>query len=156
MKKQIGVISDTHGLLRPEAIDALGGSDLIIHAGDVGKRQVLDTLKKIAPVVAVLGNTDGGELKWMLPEVEMIVFKSEHFYLLHDLCELDIDPGAAGVSVVISGHTHEPKAYRNNGTLYLNPGSAGPRRDELPVSVARMRVGDDELDYEIIELPNSD
>ncbi len=156
MNKQIGVISDTHGLIRPEAIKALTGTELIIHAGDVGSREVLDKLEEIAPVVAVLGNTDGGELRWKLPETERIEFWGKHFYLLHDLNNLYINPVGAMISVVISGHTHKPKAYRRNGTLYLNPGSAGPRRDELPVSVARMRVGDGELDYEIIELPISD
>lgn len=133
----IGVISDTHGLLRPEAVQALEGSSLIIHAGDVGDPGILDELRKIAPVVAVRGNIDKGEA---LPEVMRVEHGGVSIYVLHDVNQLDIDPAAAGFDAVISGHSHKPSIREENGVLYLNPGSAGPRRFRLPVTVARLDV----------------
>ena len=148
----IGVISDTHGLLRPEAAAALQGSELILHAGDVGNPSVLDQLRAISPTVAIRGNVDAGEWAESLPETEAIAVGRLHLYMLHDLARLDVDPKAAGFAAVISGHTHRPHAELRDGVLYLNPGSAGPRRFNLPLAVARLEVSGDRLTHEIIEL----
>jgi uncharacterized protein len=148
----IGVISDTHGLLRPEAIEALRGSELIVHAGDVGKVDVLDALRAIAPTVAVRGNVDTGDLAATLPETEVVEVGRAHLYVLHDLSQIDLDPRAAGFAAVIFGHSHRPIAEIREGVLYLNPGSAGPRRFSLPVAVARLLVEGDRLSHEIVEL----
>lgn len=149
----IGVISDTHGLLRPEAVAALEGSALILHAGDVGDVRILERLEEIAPVHAVRGNTDGGELKKMLPATAVVDLGSESIaYLLHGDEELDLDPAAARIALVVSGHTHVPRVERRGGVLYLNPGSAGPRRFSLPVTVARVWVDEGGLSAEIVEL----
>jgi len=148
----IGVISDTHGLLRPEAVRALQGSELILHAGDVGDPKILDELRAIAPVVAVRGNIDQGDWAMKLPEYELVERQGVSIYLLHDLNQLDLDPPAAGVQAVISGHSHKPAMRTEKGVLYLNPGSAGPRRFKLPVTVARLSVVSKKLAAELLEL----
>jgi putative phosphoesterase len=150
--KHVGVISDTHGLMREQAIDALKGSELIIHAGDIGTREVLERLSAIAPVRAVRGNNDRDEWARTLPVTDVIELGSQQIYLLHDLAELDIDPAAAGMAAVITGHSHKPLAQVRNGVLYLNPGSAGPRRFSLPIALARLRVSSSGLQHELIEL----
>jgi putative phosphoesterase len=145
----IGVISDTHGLLRPEALQALAGSSLIIHAGDVGDPGILDALRKIAPVAAVRGNIDKGDA---LPEFLRVEHGGALIYVLHDVNQLDLDPAAAGLQVVISGHSHKPSIRKNGGVLYLNPGSAGPRRFTLPITVARLHVAGKQVEAESVEL----
>jgi putative phosphoesterase len=141
--KTVGVISDTHGLLRPEAVAALEGVDLIVHAGDIGNPEIIDELREIAPVHAIRGNVDRGLWADEFSPTEIVDLDGQSLYVLHDLNELDLDPAAAGFRVVISGHTHDPKITEERGVLYLNPGSAGPRRFRLPISLAQMRIGDD-------------
>lgn len=136
----IGVISDTHGVLRPEALEVLSGVDHIVHAGDIGSAAVLDELRRIAPVTAVRGNNDRGRWARSLPESVKVRFADRTVYVLHDLKELDVDPVAERVAVVISGHSHDPVIERRHGVLYLNPGSAGPRRFNLPVCLATLRI----------------
>lgn len=136
----IGVISDTHGLLRPEAIDALRGSKHIIHAGDIGASEILDELAAIAPVTAIRGNIDKGAWARRLPETEVVELAGISIYILHDLAQLDLKPQAAGFNVVVSGHSHVPKQETHGDVLYFNPGSAGPRRFKLPVCVGRLVV----------------
>ena len=148
----VGVISDTHGLLRPEAIAALKDSELIIHAGDVGDPGILERLRAIAPTFAVRGNVDTASWAEALPLTEVVQTAGLQMYVLHNLADLDLDPKAAGFAAVISGHTHRPIAERRNDVLYLNPGSAGPRRFTLPVAVARLQVEGSRLSHEIIEL----
>ncbi len=148
----VGVISDTHGLLRPQAVDALRGADLILHAGDVGKPEVLDELRRLAPTFAVRGNVDHGDWALRLPVSEIVDVGDHSFYMLHIIDELDLDPPTAGFAAVIFGHSHQPSIDRRNGVLFLNPGSAGPRRFKLPVSIARVRVSDGKLDPEIVSL----
>lgn len=131
----IGLISDTHGLLREEALEALKNSDLIIHAGDAGKSEVLERLREIAPVVAVRGNVDHGAWASALPSTATAEAGSVRFYVLHNLQDLDLDPEAAGFQFVISGHTHKPECTQRSGIYYVNPGSAGPRRFRLPITV---------------------
>ena len=152
--RTIGVISDTHGLLREEALDALAGSDLIIHAGDVGKSEILEKLSEIAPVRAVYGNTDWGELRDALPgsDVVDLGMPGPLAYVLHIFESLDLDPVAAGFQVVIFGHTHQPLIRELEGVLYLNPGSAGPRRPDLPVTLARLTVEGDDMRAKILDL----
>jgi uncharacterized protein len=147
---KIGVISDTHGLMGPEAIAALRGSDAIVHAGDVGKPEVLDALRTLAPLTAIRGNVD----HWArdLPDREVLTLAGRHFYVIHDLHDLDLDPRAAGFDAVISGHSHRPKIERRDGVLYLNPGSAGPRRFTLPIAVAEIRISKRGLVPRLIEL----
>jgi uncharacterized protein len=149
----VGVISDTHGLLRPQAVEALRGSALIVHAGDVGGANVLERLHAIAPTFAVRGNVDAGEWARTLPTTEAVSVGPTHLYVLHDIAALDLDPKAAGFAAVISGHSHRPSAELREGILYLNPGSAGPRRFTLPVAVARLEVSGRHVAHEIIELP---
>ena len=149
---RIGVISDTHGLVRPEALRALAGAHLIVHAGDVGSPEVLDALRAVAPVVAVRGNNDRGRWAAALPETEVVETAGRTLYVLHDLKELDLDPGAAGFDAVIAGHSHKPRIERRDGVLYLNPGSAGPRRFRLPIAVAWLAVESAGLEAEIVEL----
>jgi putative phosphoesterase len=148
----IGLISDTHGLLRPQALAALGGSDLIIHAGDVGKPEVLAALKKLAPVVAVRGNVDTSPWVDTLPETAVAEAGSIRLYVLHNLQALDLNPAVAGFHVVISGHSHQPGKFERDGVLYINPGSAGPRRFQLPVSVARLNLEHRPFEVEFVEL----
>ena len=148
----IGVISDTHGLLRPEAVKALKGVELIIHAGDVGNLKVLANLSRIAPVHAVRGNTDRGEWAADLPPTRVVEVGGVHLYVLHELFCLDLDPAAAGLAAVIFGHSHSPHLERQNGVLFLNPGSAGPRRFTLPVTLARLALQNDSLQAQLIEL----
>jgi uncharacterized protein len=134
----LGLISDSHGLLRPEALAALRGSDLIIHAGDVGKPEILDQLRSIAPVIAIRGNIDKGAWADQLPPTAVVEAHSARIYVLHDLKELDLNPVDAGFHIVISGHSHKPGQTERSGVLYINPGSAGPRRFRLPITVARL------------------
>lgn len=148
----VGVISDTHGLVRAEAVDALGGVELILHAGDIGGPQVLEALGRVAPVVAVRGNNDKGVWAGPLPEREVVEIGAVSVYMLHDLKEIDISPHGAGFRVVVSGHSHRPSAEERGGVLYLNPGSAGPRRFKLPVSVARLRVTGPDVTAHVVEL----
>ena len=148
----IGVISDTHGLMRPEALQALTDTQLIIHAGDVGDPGILDTLRTIAPVVAVRGNVDKGDWVSALPEYELIEEGEVSIYVLHDVNQLDLDPAAAGIHAVISGHSHKPSIRTDRGVLYLNPGSAGPRRFKLPITVARLHLSGKRLEAERIDL----
>jgi putative phosphoesterase len=148
----IGVISDTHGMLRPEAIAALQGSQLILHAGDVGDPAILEALRAIAPTVAVRGNVDKGEWAAALPLSTVVGVGERRVYMLHDIAALDLDPLSAGIAAVIFGHSHRPSAERRNGVLFFNPGAAGPRRFKLPITVARLRVDGDELTHEIITL----
>lgn len=132
---RIGVISDTHGLLRPEALDALAGVEHILHAGDVGGIEILERLRTMAPVTAIRGNVDGFGPCAQLPETEVVELGGKTIYMLHDVHALDLNPEAAGFAVVISGHSHQPKIEHRKGVLYFNPGSAGPRRFSLPISV---------------------
>ena len=148
----IGVISDTHGLLRPEALDALRGSDHIIHAGDIGDPSILKKLAEIAPVTAVRGNVDRELWAKRLPLTEVFEAGKISVYVLHILQDLDLKPEAAGFDVVISGHSHVPKQEEKNGVLYFNPGSAGPRRFKLPVTVGKLFVDHGKVRGEIIEL----
>jgi putative phosphoesterase len=150
--KDIGVISDTHGLVREQALAALAGCELIIHAGDIGTPEVLERLGEIAPVRAVRGNNDRAVWARSLPQTDVIEIGAHHVYLLHDIGELDIDPAAARMAAVITGHSHKPAAEVREGVLYLNPGSAGPRRFKLPVAVARLRVSKNGIEHEIVEL----
>jgi putative phosphoesterase len=149
---RIGVISDTHGLLRPEALNALAGVDHILHAGDVGDPKILSALEAIAPLTAIRGNIDRSGPCAALPATEIVDLGGTTFYLLHDLHELDLDPMAAGISVVISGHSHKPLIERRRGVLYLNPGSAGPRRFSLPITIGLVTLGKGSPQAEIIPL----
>ena len=149
---KVGVISDTHGLLRPEAIDALRGAEAIVHAGDVGDARILEALNRLAPVTVVRGNVDHGEAASAWPPTATLDADGALVYVLHDLNELDLDPREAGLAVVVSGHTHAPVARVRDGVLYLNPGSAGPKRFRLPTTVAELLVGDGEPRARIIEL----
>lgn len=150
--KVVGVISDTHGLLRPEAVEALAGSELIIHAGDIGGPSVVEALRAIAPVYAVRGNNDRGGWAEEFPTYDVVEVGAAFVYVLHDLKELDLSPEAAGFRVVVSGHSHKPLAEERRGVLYLNPGSAGPRRFKLPVAVARLTIEGGDARAEIINL----
>ena len=136
----IGVISDTHGLLRPEAIAALRGSDRIVHAGDIGSPDVLRAIEAIAPVTAVRGNNDHGPWAKKLPVTEVLAIGGASLYVIHDVKELDLDPRAAGLAVVIAGHSHRPLSEERDGVLFFNPGSAGPRRFRLPICVGHLVV----------------
>jgi hypothetical protein len=149
---RVGVLSDTHGLLRPEARAFLIGSDYIVHGGDVGGQQILDELSAIAPLIAVRGNNDKQPWAAHLRHTELIRIGNVFAYVIHDLAELDLDPGAAGVSVVISGHSHKPTTTQRDGILYVNPGSCGPRRFKLPVSVGEILVTGNEVSARTIEL----
>jgi uncharacterized protein len=148
----IGVISDTHGLLRPEATAALRGSDLIVHAGDVGRPEVLAELGALAPTRAVRGNIDTAAWAQTLLARDIVAVGPCRLLVLHDIADLDLDPAAAGLAAVIFGHSHKPLIEMRKAVLFLNPGSAGPRRFKLPVTVARLRVAGARLDPEIVEL----
>jgi uncharacterized protein len=149
---RVGVISDTHGLLRPEAREFLRGCDNIIHAGDIGSEQVLQELLAIAPATAVRGNNDQGPWARALPETALAQFGEVLAYVIHDLAQLDIEPQAAGVTVVVSGHSHQPRIQERNGVLYVNPGSAGPRRFKLPIAVAELTIAGNSVTSRIVEL----
>jgi uncharacterized protein len=151
-KRLIGVISDTHGLIRPEVADAFSGVDLILHAGDIGTAEVIKELRSIAPIIAVRGNNDKGPWADRIPETEVVQIGNVSIYILHDLKAIDLSPGACGFQVVISGHSHRPSIETRGEVLFLNPGSAGPRRFKLPVTAARLTVDGSVVDGEIIEL----
>ena len=148
----IGVISDTHGLLRPEAVAALRGSELIIHAGDVGKPEILDELATLSPVVQIRGNVDHGIWAQGLPQTRTVEIGGVRIFVIHNIDDLSIDAAVAGYAAVISGHSHRPSALQKNGVLFLNPGSAGPRRFNLPVSVALLRVLGKTVEAQMVEL----
>lgn len=148
----IGVISDTHGLLRPEAIAALHKSQHIIHAGDVGAPEILDELARIAPLTAIRGNVDKGAWAGKLPETTVVELGGVSIYILHDLGQLDLKPEAAGFQVVISGHSHVPRQEMRDSVLYFNPGSAGPRRFKLPVTVGRLIIERKKVRGEIVTI----
>ncbi|HWG49982.1 MAG TPA: metallophosphoesterase family protein [Candidatus Acidoferrales bacterium] len=148
----IGVISDTHGLLRPQALEALRGSEHIIHAGDIGAPEIISELKQIAPVTAIRGNVDVQTWARDFPEMQVIELAGKSFYVIHDLNALDLNPKAAGFDVVISGHSHQPRQEIKDGVLYLNPGSAGPRRFKLPISVARIEISGALISATIVQL----
>lgn len=148
----VGVISDTHGLLRKDVFQVFKNADYILHAGDVGNQAILDELKKLAPLTVVRGNMDGGDWAADLALTDMVKIGNQYLYLLHDLSCLDIDPQAAGVDIIISGHTHKPLINKQGKILYLNPGSAGPERMNLPVSVAMLYISHNRLDAKIINL----
>jgi putative phosphoesterase len=148
----IGVISDTHGLLRSEAVEELRGVSRILHAGDVGTPEVLAALNEIAPVTAVRGNVDHGSWATRLPSSEVVEVEGVSIYVMHILTELDLKPEAAGFGVVVYGHSHEPKSEVKNGVLYFNPGSAGPRRFKLPVTVGKLVVDGGAVRGEIVEI----
>jgi putative phosphoesterase len=150
---KIGVISDTHGLLRPEVAPALAGVDRILHLGDVGKISILDELRKIAPVTAVRGNVDLEGPCSELPETEVVLIAGRYVYMLHDLSALHLDPAAGKFAAVLYGHSHVPNFIHKKGVLYFNPGSCGPRRFELPVTIGLLTIGPDgELRAEIVPL----
>jgi putative phosphoesterase len=137
----IGIISDTHGLLRPEAVEFLRGSEHIIHAGDIGAPEIVPELEKIAPVTAIRGNVDVQGWAQRFAETEAVELAGRQLYVIHDVNDMDLNPGAAGFAAVINGHSHQPKKEIKNGVLYFNPGSAGPRRFSLPVSIGKLVVG---------------
>lgn len=149
---RIGLISDTHGLLRPEALALLRGSDHIVHAGDIGNQDILQKLSAIAPVAAVRGNNDKDAWARTIPETQLLKFGKTFVYVLHDLAELDIDPKAAGVDVVVSGHSHRPIVEKRDGVLFVNPGSAGPRRFRLPIAVGELVITNATITPRIVEL----
>ena len=148
----VGVISDTHGLVRAEALAALAGVDVILHAGDIGSPEVLAALRAIAPVIAVRGNNDFGDWAEALPETEAVQIDGASIYLLHDANALDLDPGEAGFAAVVCGHSHQPRSERVGGVLFFNPGSAGPRRFKLPIALGRLRVDGGAVDCELVRL----
>ncbi len=150
---RVGVISDTHGLLRAAALEALAGVDLILHAGDVGRAEILQRLRDVAPTVAVRGNVDTSPWGRTLPETEVVDVEGRLIYMLHDRAALDLDPRAAGFAAVVFGHSHRPDATEANGVLFLNPGSAGPRRFSLPITLARLTITPTSLVHEFIDLP---
>ena len=147
----IGVISDTHGLLRPEAVELLRGSEHIIHAGDIGAPEIVGELEKIAPVTAICGNVDTEAWARRFAETEVVELGGLFLYVIHDANALDLNPKAAGFAAVISGHSHKPKQEIKDGVLYFNPGSAGPRRFKLPISVGRIQIVNGKLHGEILQ-----
>ncbi len=149
---RIGLISDTHGLLRPEATAALRGVDLIVHAGDVGAEAILNELRELAPVAAVRGNVDREPWANRLPETTVVEAGEVFLYVIHDVKQMDLEPAGGGFSAVISGHSHRPLIERRGGVLYVNPGSAGPRRFSLPVTVATLRVEGRSIEAELVDL----
>ena len=149
----IGLISDTHGLIRPEALEALQGVDLIIHAGDIGKPEVIAALKDIAPVLAIKGNNDIGAWADSFPDTKLVKSGNTKLFVIHNVKELDCDPVARGYQVVVSGHSHKPLVSMRDGVFFVNPGSAGPRRFKLPVAVGKLFIQNKQVKAEIIELP---
>ena len=150
--QRVGLISDTHGLLRLEALAFLRGSDFIVHAGDIGDAAVLEELRRLAPLTAVRGNNDKGPWAKSIAETEVLEVGEVSIYVLHDLAELDLDPVAAGFRVVVSGHSHHPSVEERDGVLYVNPGSSGPRRFKLPIAVAELQVAGSSVKARIVEL----
>lgn len=148
----IGIISDTHGLLRPEARERLSGVDHIIHAGDIGRPEVIAGLRELAPTTAIKGNIDKGQWAENIPDTEWLTLGGRTFYVLHNLNEIDLDPAAAGIDVVVSGHSHQPKIETGGSVLYLNPGSAGPRRFTLPIALAIVELTGDAIQPRIHHL----
>jgi uncharacterized protein len=148
----IGVISDTHGLLRAEAVERLRGSEHIIHAGDIGSPEIIPEIEKIAPVTAIRGNIDTQSWARSFPETEVVELGGLHIYIIHDVNALDLDPKAAGFAAVISGHSHRPKQESKDGVLYFNPGSAGPRRFNLPIAVGRITIAGGNLSGEVLRI----
>ena len=151
MTFRIGVISDTHGLLRPEAERCLAGVNRIIHAGDIGRPEIVDALRRIAPVTAIRGNVDSGEWAHQYPNTKLVRLAGKSIYVLHDLKTLQADPGS-GINVIVSGHSHVPKIDTVGGVLYLNSGSAGPRRFKLPITLATLEITPEGIRPEIHEL----
>ncbi|MET4037907.1 MULTISPECIES: metallophosphoesterase family protein [unclassified Bradyrhizobium] len=151
MTFRIGIISDTHGLLRPEAERGLTGVDHIIHAGDIGRPEIVDALRRIAPVTAIRGNVDSGDWVQQYPDTKLVRLAGKSIYVLHDLKTLQVDP-CAGIDVIVSGHTHMPKIDTVGGVLYLNPGSAGRRRFKLPITLATLAVAPEGMRPEILDL----
>ncbi len=149
MTTKIGLIADTHGLLRPEAVDYLSGCDAILHAGDIGNPAILDDLQTIAPTEAIRGNIDTAPWARALPDRKMVAMSDRRLYLIHRLEDLDADPGREGIHGIVYGHSHHPGCRREKGVLYINPGSAGPRRFRLPVSIGRIVVTTTGIDGEI-------
>ena len=149
---RVGLISDTHGLLRPEALAFLRGSDFIVHAGDVGDAEVIEALRALAPVTVVRGNNDTGPWANGIAQTEGLQVGDVSIYVLHNLAELDLDPVAAGFQVVVSGHSHHPLLERRDGVLYVNPGSAGPRRFKLPIAVGELQIVGRSVDARIVPL----
>ena len=150
----VGILSDTHSLLRPEVLPLLAGSDHILHLGDVGDPEILGKLAKIAPVTAIRGNIDTHGPCAKLPATEVAVFGGHHFYLLHDLQQLDLDPAAAGLAAILYGHSHKPEIRRHRGVLYMNPGSCGPRRFQLPITCGKIVIDEKgQIEAKILNLP---
>jgi putative phosphoesterase len=149
---KVGIISDTHGLLRPEAVELLRGSEHIIHAGDIGAPEIIPELEKMAPVTAIRGNIDTQAWACRFAETEVVEWAGVFFYVIHDAKALDLNPKAAGFAAVISGHSHKPKQEVKDGVLYFNPGSAGPRRFKLPISVGRLEIAGAKVRAEILEI----
>jgi putative phosphoesterase len=150
--QRVGLISDTHGLVRPEAVDFLRGSDFIVHAGDIGDVQVLEELRRLAPLTAVRGNNDKGPWATSIAETDVLQVGDVSIYVLHDLSELDLDPIAAGFRVVVSGRSHNPRIEERDGVLYVNPGSSGPRRFKLPIAVGELQVAGASVKARIVQL----
>jgi len=149
---RIGLISDTHGLLRREAVDFLRGSEQIVHGGDIGHADVLEELACLAPVTAVRGNNDKGTWAEAMQETQVLQVGEVFIYVVHDIAELDLDPVAAGFQVIVSGHSHKPSVQTRNGVLYVNPGSSGPRRFKLPVSVGELMITGSSVRARVVEL----
>lgn len=150
--KRIGIVSDSHSLVRSEVIEALGGCDHILHAGDIGSQAVIDELSRVSSVTAINGNIDKGELGARYPSEEVIEIDNIYIYMLHNIHDLDLDPVAAGFQVVVSGHSHKPSIENKEGVLYINPGSIGPRRFKLPIALAILVVENEELCAEVLEI----
>lgn len=151
-RRRVGLISDTHGLLRPEAIAFLRGSDFIVHGGDIGREGILEALAALAPVTAVRGNNDTGLWAGAVPETQALQIGEVSIYVVHDIAELSLDPVTAGFQVVVSGHSHRPSVGERDGVLYVNPGSSGPRRFKLPVTVGELMVVAGSVSARVVEL----
>jgi putative phosphoesterase len=149
---RVGLVADTHGLLRPQACALLRGCEHIVHAGDIGDPAILDRLAELAPVTAVRGNNDRGGWADALAHSEFLQLGETWLYVLHDLAELDLDPGAAGVRVVVSGHSHQPRVHQSRGVLFVNPGSCGPRRFKLPIALAELHIDGNSVNARIVEI----
>ena len=153
LKLIVGVISDTHGLLRPGALKLLAGSKHIIHAGDIGSPDIVPALEKIAPVTAIRGNIDTQTWAQRFPETEVLEVGGVQIYVIHDVNALDLNPKAAGFAVVVSGHSHQPRQELRDGVLYFNPGSAGPRRFKLPITLGQLEIENGRIEAKILDIP---